>query len=902
MAAQPEPLLGQRKAVKPTNIFGYWPVWSECVPQDATGKTDSVRLLANIVAGCVIGVRQTLSAIVSATLVFTSSKDENIVEMFPYGIGMMWYSTMVGSLWYAIFGRLQYNTSATQELCAILYAAMAQQAASALQSTPEKIGPTILALIMTSTVLTGVCSIIFGSFGIGKVMLRFPTPVTSGFLGTIGFFLVKAALVITSGVQFKYFYPVDFDAFLAQRSLMPTTCLFVMVFFFMRRGPGILKRMFPHNDFCKRMGGLLCQLFPLALFYFVVFALQLDVDSLSDAGWTYPAEASNGFMSLWTTYNVANADVMTVARAVPNMFSLVIMSVLCTMTGVLGITGKFPVGPDGDPAPLEAIDFDKELITVGWGAILQGFTNGVVTFHRLGSSIQIRLDGGTHRIAVITSSLFVSAWFFSSVPLGHYIPKWFLGGLFMGSGISFLEGAIYSYKTLPPSPFVICGITPPNMQYFVTIICIIVAAFSSPFTGIGSGLAMSVVLFLWESSETSPVASMTKGSQTVSRTVRPPWELKLLRQEGDRIVVLYLQGALFFGSGEALASAVSKVASQERVEFCVLSFAKVTSIDMSAAQQLKAAADKAGVNGCKVLYCRMNQSVRETLLATKTIKMPDKDLSAMLNDSRTGFASFDLPPKSAEKSPVSSDTQHVDEHEMGLTPHPAAMQRMFSQSIDNPLGTGDYDAFDHESDALDFCADKLLSELLYDSNRSVTLKPYMGAFRESCMHGERLTSEMFEEMHNLPKGFMNALSPFCENIKLAPGSELRKDEMALHFVFRGAITLFDEAAPPQEYGFRLKGFGGRSVDGKVQKRLRKRFLPGSLIGSFVFFLGDTNSLVDPEIVPEMHVSSKLSRITEIWTLTMENWKKLPLELQDNLSRVIIRLMAEERQHTLLSGE
>ena len=33
-----------------------------------------------------------------------------------------------------------------------------------------------------------------------QVMLRFPSPVTSGFLGTIGFFLVRTALQISSGV------------------------------------------------------------------------------------------------------------------------------------------------------------------------------------------------------------------------------------------------------------------------------------------------------------------------------------------------------------------------------------------------------------------------------------------------------------------------------------------------------------------------------------------------------------------------------------------------------------------------------------------------------------------------------------------------------------------------------
>ena len=52
--------------------------------------------------------------------------------------------------------------------------------------------------------------------------------------------------------------------------------------------------------------------------------------------------------------------------------SLLCRKVLCTMTGVLGITGKFASGPDGDPSPMEVVDFDAELTTVGFGSLLTG--------------------------------------------------------------------------------------------------------------------------------------------------------------------------------------------------------------------------------------------------------------------------------------------------------------------------------------------------------------------------------------------------------------------------------------------------------------------------------------------------------------------------------------------------
>lgn len=374
----------------------------------------------------------------------------------------------------------------------------------------------------------------------------------------LGFFLSFLSISIDHrsstrpGVQFQYFYPMDFNAFFSFRSLGPVSCLLAMVAL-IRHGPAIVARKFPNSKLLK-LSGLFCQLCPLAIFYAVVYLIGASMEELSSSGWTYPAQTSRSFESLWTTYNLRDANVRVLISNIPSMLMLVMMSVLCTMTGVLGITGKFRAGPDGDPSPLEVIDFDAELTTVGFGSIFTALSNGVVTFHRLGSSIQLRMDGGTHRLAVLTSSCFVGTFFFTSLPLGHYIPKFFLGGLFMGSGVSFLESAFLSFRSLPPQKFM--GYRLPSPQYWVTVLCILVAAFSSPFQGIGAGLILSLVIFLWDGAQSSPIASMSTGSHTVSRTFRPFWELEALCLHGHRILLFYLQGQLFFGSGQNLASSL----------------------------------------------------------------------------------------------------------------------------------------------------------------------------------------------------------------------------------------------------------------------------------------------------------------------------------------------------------
>jgi len=891
--------------VKPRCLFGYLPVRSECVPLNPeTGKVDGVRVIANILAGCIIGIRQALSAIVSATLVYTTSGVPEVTAMFPFGIGMMWWATVAGSTFYAIFGRLQYNTNATQEVCAILYGAMAQSAATLLKDDPARIAPTVVALIMVGTVLTGVCSVVFGRLGIGKAMLCFPSPVTMGFLGTIGFFLVRIALQIASGVTFKYFYPVDLELFCTQRALLPVSCLLTMTLF-MRKGPAMLKLCFPSSTAVKKLGPLFCQLLPLGLFYVYKFATKTTMDELSDANWTFPAQASKTFTTLWTTYDLREADMGVIVKNIPEMFSLVLMSVLCTMTGVLGITGKFPTGPDGDPNPMEVVDFDGELTTSGWGSIFIGLSNGVVTFHRLGSSIQLRTDGGTHRIGVLSSAIFVAVFFFSSVPLGHYIPKFFLGGLFMGSGVSFLEGAFLSYRTLPPSNSTFFGRRLPSRQYWVTVICILVAVFTSPTGGIGAGLALSVVLFLYNSSTASPVASMSAGNRTVSRTLRPFWELRILRKEGRRIVILYLQGQIFFGSWQPLAEALSALAEDDEEDkhnrFCVLSFAKVSGVDSSAAQQLCAAIKRISRHGWKVICCRTSPSVFDALAAAKVIVSPNADLRKVLQIG------------------VDDCYSHVEEnngddeasHEINLVVDSSKQTR---RSTFRALGAGADDAFDHEADALDYCDEQLLEEFCYGEKGGSTdtaLEGHMKLYRMACRTGGKLTNEAFEDINRMPRGSLSQLKEFCEvQTDLQSGTELSSDD-SMFLILQGAVALVDIdptvdsvnvdelniTHPKSMPSIHTRGFGGRGG-----KRLHKRYPCGNLVGYTTFYLKFADRLVDAKLMPRLFISSKLGFDTEVWELCRAKYDQLPADLQKTVIDLINLKMVEERQHTLLSGE
>jgi len=590
---------------------------------------------------------------VSASLVFSSSEVPEITAMLPWGICMTLYTMSVGVLWYALFGRLQDGYATQQDLICILQAQMAAHAAEMLKHEPGKIPATVVGIICTSAVLSGACSVLVGKLGLGKYMLLFPTPVTNGFLGAIGVVVFRAAWQTASGVKFKYFYPTDWEKFCDPNALSQVCCMLAMVCS-IRKGPVLLERCFPGDAFVERVGGLACQLLPLAFFYLVVAMAGIDLATLQDAGWTYPVEANTGPLDLWTRYSPSDIDWPTLIYMLPGMPALVLMSVMCTLMGALAITDKFPTGPHGDPAPMETISFDTELATVGASSFLLGLTGGNLNFHKF-SVIQLRLDGGTHRISVLMIALFAGGLFLSGIPIGQLVPKWFLAGLFMNTGIHFLKGTLLSYKSM--STFAWRGFQLPSPHFIIAPTCVVMAIFFSPAKAIMTGLVLSIAIFLTNSSASSPVINVASGDSVVSRSKRPFWEMRSLREEGDRILLLYLQGQLFFGSAQQLVAALNAAAVDDRVKFIIISLARVPAIDASAARHLKTASDKLRQRGCEVIFCRMNQEVYNVLVAARVISAPDDDLVKHLQNLR--WKTTRLPAKSSKKFPLPSSPQRT---------------------------------------------------------------------------------------------------------------------------------------------------------------------------------------------------------------------------------------------------
>ncbi|CAE8617649.1 unnamed protein product [Polarella glacialis] len=721
--------------------------------------------------------------------------------------------------------------------------------------------------------------------------------------------------------------------------------------FSIRVGPSLLNQCFPKSTFVPKVAGLICQLLPLGLFYLVLAISGVSWASLEDSGWTYPRQASTGPMGLWTTYSAADVHWPTVLATMPAMPSLVLMSVMCTLMGALAITDAFPSGPDGDPAPMETLNFDTELVTVGASSMLLGLTGGNVNFHKF-SVIQLRLDGGTHRIAVLMIALFAGGLFVSGVPIGQLIPKWFLAGLFVNTGMHFVKGTLFSYRSMPRFDW--RGWKLPSSQGIIGPSCVLFAVFFSPAKAILFGLVLSITFFLSSSAAASPVINVVSGDRVVSRSKRPCWEMRVLRREGDRILLLYLQGQLFFGSTQQLVAALAATAVDDHVRFIIISLARVPHIDPSAARHLKAASEKLKKRGCEVIFCRMNREVFSILSAAKVVAAPDPDLVKHLQNLR--WKSTPMSPKPSkrisrpaspelgpwtnkrllrpaskgsslgERTPdacadlravppldftiVLAETPAVGGQSRNADEPVAPNSEMFSPqsstkdpgSLEEAAHEARPDAFCHETDALDYCDERLVAEFCYScESHAATLEPYMLAFRAAVHTGLRLPEWAFEDMNGLPRGMMLQLQKFCDVHVGLPAWTKISDTMdlkgALCFVLKGSVSVIQHVPLSDDSSLvnaELHGFSFRQG-----KRLLKRYPPGHVAGKDYFFNTHSGQVIDQELEPKIDVSSKLGPPAEIWVLRLEMWDRMPLELKATMTEMLCAQFADDIQHSRL---
>ncbi len=123
------------------------------------------------------------------------------------------------------------------------------------------------------------------------------------------------------------------------------------------------------------------------------------------------------------------------------------------------------------------------------------------------------------------------------------------------------------------------------LDFLVVASVIAVAVFVGLVEASGTGIALSILLFIREQVRGSVIHRRTYGDQVFSRQRRLPEEIAVLRRRGRETLACELAGSLFFGTTDQLFSQLE--ADLKTCRFVILDLRRVRSVDLTAVHMLE---------------------------------------------------------------------------------------------------------------------------------------------------------------------------------------------------------------------------------------------------------------------------------------------------------------------------
>lgn len=501
--------------------------------------------IANIVSGALIALVNISVAVSVAALLFAQTDPRLMVP----GIAILLIGTLVTGLGGTLFSGYKAVVCSPRNGLIPVFAVIVSSIYVSFGSE-YSVGAeaTIIAAIMVTTTTAGFFLLLLGRLKLGNLVRYIPYPVTGGFFAGIGYIFIQGGLTVASGRD------ADLAALADPQFIQLVTPAVVLALCL------IIGKMFRDNRLS--VPGIL--LLSVILFYGV----------LALTGISREQAAANGLLpiieSAGTLVPVFNWDYIDQIKwiAIWEQFGgIVVVALLCSMMLLLDVSGiELIAKRDLNP--------DHELEVMGYTNVVNGMLGGFPGVHDASDTALVDRLGGSDRLMGIVNALLVAAAILAGTEFMELVPTFLLGGLLIYVGLEFLIDWLWKARDeLPLS------------DYVVVILILIVIIFSDILQGVTFGFFVAIILFVVNYSQLSVIKIETNGSDHASNVDRDLETRELLNKEGHRVLIMVLQGFIFFGTADKLLTAIRNrimEAEGKKFDFLVLDFHHVSQLDTSA--------------------------------------------------------------------------------------------------------------------------------------------------------------------------------------------------------------------------------------------------------------------------------------------------------------------------------
>jgi SulP family sulfate permease len=213
--------------------------------------------------------------------------------------------------------------------------------------------------------------------------------------------------------------------------------------------------------------------------------------------------------------------------------------------------------------------------------------------------------GGTGTLSALTFGIGIVLVLAFGGRLMRHVPMAAIAGVFIAVAFSLVD--TWSRRaTVALLRRAIARRQPPPslvLPYAVMALVALTAVFASLTLGVVVGIVAAMLMFI-RSNVRPSVRFVADGTSRRSRKVRPQPIAELLKANGARIAVVDLDGALFFGTADAAAREIERIALG--AEQVIIDFRRVSDIDASGARVLLQATALLHATGKQLLFVSLH--------------------------------------------------------------------------------------------------------------------------------------------------------------------------------------------------------------------------------------------------------------------------------------------------------
>lgn len=528
-------------------------------------------VISNAMAGGLIAVINVTVAISVAALIFAGQP----AAWFAAGVTVLLVATVVSGLGGTLASGFPGVIVGPRSGLAPVFAGMvAGIAAHMATGEAARVLPTILATIMATTLVAGLFLLLLGQLRLGSLVRYIPYPVMGGFFAGIGYLFVRGGLSVATGEAASLANLAAFVSPAALQLAAPAVAFAVALY--------VLQRRIDHWAVFPALLGL-----AIGGFYAALYLTGGSMAGAAETGWLPDIAAAASRIPVLAPADLALVDWAAVAAQAGSIAVVAILVAIMLLLDVSGV--EILTGRDLTP--------DRELKAMGLTNLVNALAGGYPSVHAASdTAVTYKLGGETRLMGFVYAAAVTLAIVAGTGFIGT-IPTFVLGGLLVYVGIDFLVDWVWrARKELPLA------------DYLVVLAILAVVAVTGILQGVAFGFAVAVVLFVVSYSRLSIVKAELTGHEHASHVDRDLGVRELLNREGKRILILRLQGFIFFGTADKLLATIRErlgtdgddgAGGEAKPDFLVLDFQHVTQLDTSAVQafaKLAQLADKEGVD------------------------------------------------------------------------------------------------------------------------------------------------------------------------------------------------------------------------------------------------------------------------------------------------------------------